>query len=215
MENELVILKKLFRGTFSEEELTDIYYQNRDRYRVLLSLVQQPRFPEKHALNIIPKLYPMDLIRVVKNKRTAPGIRKRVEMEFVNKYNKFPLGEKLSYMKIAPHSLLNYFVEEKDKRILSAILNNPYCTEEVVLKFVNRRSDRFDFYDVLADTEWYKRLQVAYAISHDSTAPIKITVMVIPYLNLRQLEKLYKDENTHQIVKNNIMQYLEQRKNQR
>lgn len=211
-ENELDILKKLQRGTFSEAELIDTFYQNRDRYRVLLSLVQQPRFPEKHALNIISKLFPMDLIRVIKNKRTNPAIRKRAEMEFVNKYYKYPLGEKLSYMKAAPNSLLEYFIEEKDKQILSAILNNPYCTEELVLKFVNRTSERFALYDVLADTEWYKRLQVAYAVSLDSSAPIKMMILIIPYLNLRQLERLYKDENTHHIVKKNIIQYLEQRR---
>ncbi|NIM18511.1 MAG: hypothetical protein GTO45_41560 [Candidatus Aminicenantes bacterium] len=211
-ENELDLLKKLHRGTFSEAELIDIFYQNRDRYRILLSLVQQPRFPEKHALNIISKLFPMDLIRVIKNKRTTPAIRKRAEMEFVNKYNKYPLGEKLSYMKTAPNSLLEYFIEEKDKQVLSAILNNPYCTEELVLKFVNRTSERFALYEVLADTEWYKRLQVAYAVSLDASAPIKMMVLIIPYLNVRQLERLYNDENTHQIVKNNIIQYMEQRR---
>lgn len=211
-ENELALLKRLHRGTFSEAELIDIFYQNRDRYRVLLSLVQQPRFPEKHALNIISKLFPMDLIRVIKNKRTSPAIRKRAEMEFVNKYNKYPLGEKLSYMKTAPNSLLEYFIEEKDKQVLSTILNNPYCTEELVLKFVNRTSERFALYDVLANTEWYKRLQVAYAVSLDSSAPIKMLVLIIPYLNVRQLERLYKDENTHDIVKKNIILYMEQRR---
>jgi hypothetical protein len=211
-ENELDLLKKLHRQTFSEAELIDIFYQNRDRYRVLLNLVQQPRFPEKHALNIISKLFPMDLIRVIKNKRTNPAIRKRADMEFVNKYNKYPLGERLSYIKTAPNSLLEYFIEEKDKQVLSAILTNPYCTEDLVLKFVNRTSERFALYEVLADTEWYKRLQVAYAVSLDSSAPIKMMVLIIPYLNVRQLERLYNDENTHQIVKKNIIQYMEQRR---
>ena len=212
MENELELLTQLYRRTLPEEELIDIFYKNRDRYRVLLQLLQQPRFPEKLALNIIPKLYPMDLIRVVKNKRTNAAIRKRAELEFVNKYHKYPLGEKISYMKIAPNSLLNYFIEENDKSILEAILNNAYCTEEVLLKFVNRKTDKTYFYEVLCDTEWYKRPQVAFAISQDSQAPIRILVTIIPYLNLKQLENLYKNEKTHQIVKQNIMQYLQDRK---
>lgn len=212
MESELELLKQLHRKTLLEEELLEIFYQNRDRYRVLLHLIQQPRFPEKHALNIIPKLYPMDLINVVKNKRTNSAIRKRAELEFVNKYNKYPLGEKLSYIKAAPNSLLNYFIEENDKSILEAILNNAYCTEEVILKFVNRKSEKTPFYEALCATEWYKRPQVAYAISHDPQAPIRILVAIIPYLNLKQLEKLYKNKKTHQIVKKNIMQYLQDRK---
>jgi hypothetical protein len=211
MENELDVLKQLHRRSFSETELMDIFYHYQKSYRVLLHLVQQPRFPEKQSLNIIPQLIPIDLIKVVKNKHTHPGIRKRSEMEFVNKCGKFPLGEKLSYLKIAPYSLLNYFIEEKDKRVLEVILQNPHCTEELLLKFVNRKSSRFSFYEALYATEWYKRPQVAFAISHDSQAPIRILVTIIPYLNLRQLERLYKDDHTHQVVKNNILQYLQNR----
>ena len=212
MESELELLTKLHRKTLPEEELLDIFYQSKDRYRVLLHLIQQPRFPEKLALNIIPKLYPMDLIRVIKNKRTNAAIRKRAELEFVNKYNKYPLGEKLSYIKAAPNSLLNYFIRENDKSILEAILKNAYCTEEVLLKFVNRKTDKTSFYEALSATEWYKRPQVAFAISHDSQAPIRIMAAIIPYLNLKQLEKLYKNEKTHQIIRENIMQYLQDRK---
>jgi len=211
MENELDILRRLHRSALSEEDLLDIFYENRDRYRVLLHLVQQPRFPGKNSLNIIPKLFPMDLVRVIKNKRTNPQVRKRAEMEFVNKYPKFPPGEKLSYMKIAPNSLLNYFVEEEDTRVLTAILSNSYCTEELVLKYINRRTPRYGFYQALYSTEWYKRPQVANAITHDPEAPIRILADIIPYLNIRQLETLYTDENTHQVVKNNIIHYLRQR----
>lgn len=212
MENELEILTKLHRQTLPEEELIDIFYQNRDKYRVLLHLTQQPRFPEKLALNIIPKLYPMDLIRVVKNKRTNSAIRKRAELEFVNKYNKYPMGEKLSYIKAAPNSLLNYFIEENEKSILEAILKNTYCTEEVLLKFVNRKTDKTSFYEALYATEWYKRPQVALAISNDAQAPIRILVAIIPYLSLKHLETLYKSEKTHHIIKKNIIQYLQDRK---
>ena len=212
MDNELELLTQLYRKTLPEEELIDIFYQNRDRYRVLLQLIQQPRFPEKHALNIIPKLFPMDLLKVVKNKHTNAAIRKRAELEFVNKYAKYPLGEKISYIKVAPNSLLNYFIEENEKSILEAILKNAYCTEEVLLKFVNRKTDKTSFYEALCDTEWYKRPQVAFAISHDAQAPIRILVTIIPYLNFKQLEELYKNEKTHEIVKKNILQYLQDRK---
>jgi hypothetical protein len=211
MDDELEALRKLFRGTFQEAELVDIYFQYRDKYRVQVSLLQQPKFPEKYALGIIPKLLPMDLLRIAKNKTANPNIRKRVELEFVGKYNKFPMGEKISYLKIAPNSLLSYFIEETDPRLLGIILSNPYAAEDLIVKFVHRRTERFSFYEALADSEWYKRPQVAEAISHDTTAPIKILVMIIPYLSLKQLERLFKDESTHQVIKHNIVRYLESR----
>lgn len=211
MDNELEILKKLFHRTLPEPELVDLYFQYRDKYRVLLSLLQQPAFPAKYALNIIPRLYPMDLVKVIKNRRTRASIRQRTEMEFMNKYDRFPLGEKVSYLKISPISLLNYFTEEQDPHLLPVILENPFCTEELILKFINRKTERFTFYEALAESEWYKRPQVALGVSFDKTAPIKIMLKVIPFLHLKQLDKLYNDSQTHRIIKENIILYLQER----
>jgi hypothetical protein len=211
MDSELELLRRLHREVLTEDALLDIFYANRDRYRVLLHLLQQPRFPERQSLNIIPRLYPMDLIRVIKNKRTNPYIRKRCEFEFVNKYQKYPVGEKLSYMKVAPNSLLNHFISEQDVRVLEVILNNPNCTEEILLKMVNRVQSRHNIYQVLVETEWYKRPQVAIAIANDTEASIRILMLIIPYLGIKQLETLYTNPDTHVNVKNNIIQYMKQR----
>jgi hypothetical protein len=210
-ENELDLLRRLHRSVLAEEELLELFYANRDRYRVLFHLLQQPKFPDRIALNIIPRLYAMDLVRVIKNKRGNPYIRKRCELEFVNKYPRFPLGEKLAYMKIMPASLLDYFIEEKDTRIIEAMLGNAYCTEELVMKMINRSVDRFSFYQVVMETEWYKRPQVAVAIAHDDQATVRMLMTLIPFLNVRELEKLYMSGNTHQNVKKHIIRYMQKR----
>ncbi len=212
MENEFELLRKLRFGSIAEQELLDIYYRYRDSYQVLFHLVQHPKFPERFSLNIIPDLFSMDLLRVIKNMRTRPYVRKRAELEFTNRYNKFPMGEKLSYIRIAPYSLLNYFIEEKDARILKVILNNVQCTEELVVKFINRKNPRFAFYEALDSTEWYKRPQIAELVARDGQAPIKLMLKIVPYLSLDTLKAVYKREDIHRIVKRNIVSYLKQKK---
>jgi len=207
MSQELDLLRKLHFGSVTEQELIDIFYQYRDNYRMRLHLVMHPKFPEKYALNIISHLFAVDLIRVIKNKRTNPFVRKKAELEFNEKYKRFPLGEKLSYMKMAPYSLLNYFIEEKDKRVLKVMLKNRGCTEELVLKFINRGNSRHLVYEALSSTDWYKRPAVAEAIAHDTQAPIRMLIDILPYLSKRTLRKLYEKEDTHKIVKKNIIEY--------
>ncbi|MCK4764095.1 MAG: hypothetical protein KAW12_17990 [Candidatus Aminicenantes bacterium] len=211
MGNEFEILKKIRSGSVSEQELLDIYELHKNSYRVLFFLAQHPRFPERLSLNIIPDLFPMDLLRVIKNTRTRPYIRKKAELVFTARYKKFPLGEKLSYMKIAPLALLEYFIEEEDKRVLKVILENGYCTEGLLIKFINRRKPRYDFYEALEATEWYKRPMVAESVALDEQTPIKMLLTVIPYLNRRQLKTLYKRKDTHEIVKKNILYYIDKR----
>jgi len=210
--SNLEILKRLQQSIVKENELTDIYYQNRDNYRVLFFLVQQPKFSVKLSLNLIPTLFSMDLIRVIKNKRANPFIRKKAETEFKSRYEKFPKGEKLSYLKIAPLELLNHFVEENDQNTLEVILSNSNCTEELILKFINRKSNRFEFYKALCSTEWYKRPAIAYTVSRDTEAPIKLILEIIPFLNKNQLQELYERKTSHEIIKKNVLKYFKSRK---
>ena len=210
--DEIELIRRLNFGSFSEPELIDIFHANRSKYRVLFNLVQHPRFPVKFSLNIIPTLFTMDLLRVIKKKRTNPFVRKKAELEFNNRYIKIPLGEKLSYLRIAPHSLLGYFIEEKDNQVLKTILNNSNCTEELVIKFITRKTPKHTLYEVISSTEWYKRPAVANLIANDSAAPIKLVLDIIPYLNANQLKKILESDEIHQIIKNNISDYLEYKK---
>ena len=208
MGNEFEILKKIRSGAISEQELLEIYDRKRDSYNILFHLAQHPRFPERFSLNIIAQLFSMDLIRVIKNTRTRPYVRKRAELEFFARYRKIALGEKLSFMKIAPPSLLNYFIEEKEPRVIEAMLHNQYCTEELIFKFINRKSERYVFYQALDTCEWYKQPQIAEAISLDEQAPVKIMIKVIPYLSLNKLKAIYSRAGTHQSVKKHILDYI-------
>jgi hypothetical protein len=207
MSEQLELLRKLHFGAVTEAELLDIFYRYKDDYRMQMHLAMHPRFPEKFAMNIIARLFPMDLVRVIKNKRTNPFIRKKAEFEFRNKYQKYPLGEKLSYMKVAPYTLLRHFVDETDKRLLEVMLKNAACTEDLVLRFINRDTSRHDLYEVLIATEWYKRPAVAEAIAHDDQAPIRMLIEILPYISKRTLRKLYEKEDTHKIVKINIVRF--------
>ena len=210
MSDDLKLIQRLNFVAVPEEELLDIYNREKSNYRILFNLIQHPKFPERFALEIIPKLYAIDLIKVVKNKRTRPFIRKRVELEFVGRYQKFPLGEKTTYLKIAPNSLLKYFIEENDPRILKIILGNTYCTEDLVIEMVNRKTPRQVLYEILCTTEWFKRPVIARSIISDNEAPIRIIIQLIPLLTPTILKKILNREHTHQIIKNNIAAYLKE-----
>jgi len=212
MGNEFEILKRIKSSAVSEQELVEIYDRKRDSYNILFHLIQHPRFPERYSLNIIANLFPMDLVRVIKNTRTRPYVRKRAELEFSARYQKLPLGEKLSYMRVAPPSLLTYFIEEKESKVLAVMLHNQYCTEELIFRFINRRSERYEFYQVLDSTEWHKRPRVAEAISLDEQAPVKMMIKIIPYLSRKRLKEVFKRGNTHGSVRKHILDYIRQKK---
>jgi hypothetical protein len=207
----LNVIKKLQHGGISQEELEEIYRLHKSDYRVLLNLVQHPKFPQSISLGIICKLFAGDLVRVIKNVKTNPFVRKKAENEFVQRYRRLALGEKISLLKIAPNSMLLGLSDENQPQLIETIFKSPNCSEDVVLRFINRHGDRANMYIALDNCQWHMNPAVAMAVAHDPEAPIKIILKIIPYLGLSGLQKLFKDESTHQIVRDRIRDHLQQR----
>jgi hypothetical protein len=207
----LNVIKKLQTSGISQEELEEIYQGHKDEYRVLLHLMQHPKFPQTLSLGIVSKLFAVDLVRVIKNVKTNPYIRKKAELEFSQRYKRLALGEKISLLKMAPNTLLLSLVDENHPQLLQTILQSPNCSEDVVLRFINRSSERDTFYRAFDATLWHQNPAVAAAVAHDREAPIKILLKIIPYLGLAGLQKLFGDARTHQAVRDGIRAHLRQR----
>jgi len=209
--DELEIIRHLQFAQISEAELIGIFQENRDSYRVLLHLVQHPRFPAHQALNVIPKLYVSDLLKVIRNGRANPFVRKRSELDFKIRFARLPLGEKVALMKTAPFSLLTLFVDENHKTVLETIFANPNCTEELMLQFINRKEDRQNVYEALDATSWHTSPALAEAVAHDTEAPIRTVLKIIPYAGLATLQKMVADDTCHPIVRQRILEYVRTR----
>lgn len=210
-ENELDLIRRLKRGGWKREELTAVYDQNQNRYRVLFHLIQHPRFPDAFALNILSRLFPVDLLMVIRNTMTNPFIRRRAEIEFKIRYPKIPLGEKVSLLRAAPFSLLLHFIDENDFWVIESILGNPHCTEEIILRFINRRGDRSAFYQALDATGWHTSAAVSRAIVHDAEAPIKALLKIIPFVGRTERMRMSADPTLHEIVRARAREYLERK----
>jgi len=207
----LNVIKRLQSSAISLEELEDIHRRNKSDYRVLLHLAQHPKFPQGLALGILSKLFAVDLVRVIKNVKTNPFVRKKAELEFMQRYKRLALGEKSALLKMAPNTLLLAFIEENHPQLLLAILQNPNCSEDVVLRFVNRGLERSIFYQALGETAWFQSPAVAEAVAHDPEAPVRNLLQIIPHLGLAGLQKLFRDPGTHQAVRDHIRTFLENR----
>ena len=203
--SEVDLLKRLRFGVLSEQELLDVFYKSRGKYRVVCQLIQHPKFPEAQALNVLAELFSIDLIRIIKNKRANPFIRKKAELEFSLRYQKIPAGEKISYLRLAPLQVLVHMLREKDSRLLQVIFENPECTEDLILRFLNRPAEKPPVYEALMASQWPKRPRVAEAVINDPEAPIRVLLEIVPLLNHNQLKRLYEDENTHKRVKEAIL----------
>lgn len=209
---ELDILRKLQSGGIDSKYLKGIYEEFRDNYRIKLNLIQHPAFPVDTALNVISSLFISDILNVIKNKRANPFVRKKCEIEFTQRYKKIPKGEKISLLKRAPLSLLEYFINENEVDILKVIISSHNCTEDLIIKFVNRGRDNLKLYTILIETNWMKNRRVCYAISFDKELPIRVWMEIIPNIEFLRLKEIAEKSSLHEIVKKNISKLMSQKK---
>jgi len=205
---ELNILRKLLSGGVDSKYLIEIYDENRGNYRIKLNLIQHPGFPVDTALNIISSLFTPDLLNVTKNKRTNPFVRKRCEIEFTQRYKKIPKGEKISLLKRAPLNLIEHFIDERDDTILDVLIKNPNCTEDLIIKFINRPRERSQIYNKLIQTKWILNRSICYAISFNKEVPIRVWMEIIPNIELNRLKDLLKKPVLHKNVRREIESFI-------
>ncbi len=207
-QDEIKLIKKIRSSSVTRDQLIQLFYQYRKNYRITLNLISSPKFPVNHSLDVISRLYTMDLVRLIKNMDANPFIRQKAELEFLAKYSRISLGEKIGYLKISPESLLKKLLKEDDLTALEAIINSLNCTENVILEFINRKQHKFNFYGVLLNTPWIKNARVIEAILHDREAPVRIFVAIVPFLNKKKMMEICKNGYVHPSVKKYIKSFL-------
>ncbi len=209
---ELDLIRRLGGGGWTPSQLLELYHQYSDRRRIQLHLVMHPLFPPGTANNLIARLFPSDLLLLVKNPRANPAVRRRAELELFMRFAKLPLGEQIALLKTAPPSLLLHFINEDTPRLLETILQGPTCTEEIVLRFLNRGKARHRVYEALDLTSWHLSPAVAMAVANDPEAPIKMLLKIIPSAGIEVLQKLMADPDTHAVVCRAVGEHIQKRR---
>lgn len=210
--DELAIIGRLQHSALSRRELEEIYEAHNRNTRILCHLVQHPRFPVDVSLHILPGLLPAHLMQVIRSMRANPFVRRQARLEFMQRYARMPAGQKVELLKMAPTDLLTELSAESHPLVLAAVLRNPHCTEEVVVRFLQREGDHTALYVELDQTEWHRNRTVAQVVARDREAPIRMLNKVVPFLELAVLQELFCCADTHASVRDHIRAFLETKK---
>jgi hypothetical protein len=111
------------------------------KYRKLrLAVVHHPRTPKHVSLPIIRRLYTFELMKVA----TAPGIAADVkiaaEEALLGRFGTISAGEKLTLGKLASARVAAGLLQDPDKRVVNAALDNPFLTETWIIKAVVKQN---------------------------------------------------------------------------
>jgi len=180
-------------------------------YSVQKELVNHPCCPQEISLNLLPALLPVDLLRVAKNMRISPFIRRQAETIFLQKWSKIPLGEKISHARIATPYIIKNLKSERNRMVIKAILENPSLTEEILLELINSPDISMEAILEILNSHWKHRYRIKFAIARCPETPIQQVLKIIPELKRVDLQTLLNEEipdvikeKIHEIIRKEI-----------
>lgn len=192
------IPKDFFYNLLSRKDLMKFYSVQKE-------LANHPCCPQDISLNILPLLLPIDLLRIAKNMRVSPFLRRQAEAIFLQKWNKIPLGEKISHARRATPYIIKNLKSEKNKMVIKAMLENPSLTEEILLEIINSPQISIETITEVFNSPWRNRYRIKFALARCPETPINFTLRIIPELQRNDLLALLK-EPISPILKEKILE---------
>ncbi len=195
------LIKEIDSSNLSAEEIDALLDQYPSDKRLMSALLQKPSFPQHHVLSILARMYPVELLRIAQAPRTAPFVRKRAETAFYERFRQMQKGEQITALKLMSPALLKQYVQVNDMQLLKAILDNPRCTEEVVVEMLHRKGMGSTLYLALMQSRWIMNLNVAEILAFDPQTPIRVLLLVIPVLPLGVIRRICRSPQLHHNVR--------------
>ncbi len=177
-------------------------------YSIQKEMINHPHCPQEISMNILPNLLPIDLLRLAKNMRISPFIRRQAETIFIQKWPKIPMGEKISHARRATPYVLKNLKSEDNPMVLKAILENPSLTEDILLEIINSPGVSINALKEIFNSHWKNRYSIKLAIVRSPSTPISIILQMIPLLQKKDLQLLINEPDTHYIIKEKAKEIL-------
>lgn len=111
------------------------------KYRkVRITVVQHPRTPRHVSLPLLRNLYTFELMNVTLLPGVATDVKIAAEETLLSRFGTISAGEKLTLGKLGSARVAAGLLNDPDKRVVDAALNNAYLTEQWVIRGVLKQN---------------------------------------------------------------------------
>lgn len=138
--------------------------------KLKLAVVAHPKTPRHLLLPLLRHLFTFDLMRVALMPTIAADIKIAAEESLINRLEELSLGEKLSLARRASGRVAASLLEEPDRRVIDATLQNSRLTEIAIIKQLTRRKTNQILVEVICNhPKWKLRPEIMVALKQENT----------------------------------------------
>src|ERR1700690_2537481 len=166
----------------------------KDSYKLKLLLCKNQKTPQRVVVSLLKFLRIFDLSDITRDQHVHINIRQKIELIISEKLKSMPSGIKMALARRANSTIILYIMENGDKSVIEACLDNPALTEGHICRIINRPATGASVIrQIAADKKWTLRYYVRYALTRNLHAPLVNVVKFIPGMKTADLRDLYAD----------------------
>lgn len=155
----------------------------RRHYEVRRQIAAHPRTKQARAVSLIAGLYWRDLLRIGSDSRVKPAVRRAADRRLAERLGRLSIGEKVVVAREAGPGLIPRLLEEKDLRVVAALLENPRLTEPLLFPLLaNHVAPPQVLRLVAEDRRWGSRYSTRLALCRNPATPTDLAISLLPAL---------------------------------
>lgn len=184
--------------------------------KVKCAVVQHPQTPRHVSLPLMRHMYTFELMQVALLPGVAADVKLAVEDVLVSRLTTLSPGERLTLAKRSSGRIAAALLQDTDKRVIPAALNNPYLTETLVAKaLVHPQPSPLLAGYICHHQKWTTRKDVQLAALRNEFTPLAAAIRYAEPLPLTVLRDLLKHSALTDQIKTYLLETAEKREARR
>lgn len=166
-------------------------------YSIRARLVAHRATPRGHALKYVHHLQWRDLLRYSTDTRIAPAVRHAIDSQLLTRLPKLSLGERIASAKACSRELIKVLIYDRNLQVFTALLNNPWLTEENLVIFIESGEAAAEHLEAIAGhSKWSFRYPIRRSLAMNSKTPRAVAASQLRYLQRDDLQALLRRPET-------------------
>jgi hypothetical protein len=213
--SEELALKFLERRDLPAAVIDDLVKNGRAmKYRKVRSaVVQHLQTPRHVSMPLIRRLYTFELMNVALTPGVAVDVKLSAEQALISRFGSISAGEKLTLGKRASAQVAAGLLNDPDKRIVDAALNNPFLTEVWVCKALLRaQPSEILAHHVCRHPKWAVRKDIRAALLRNEFTPLAHVIAMSQSFSPEALREILQQSAQPAKVKAYLIEAAEKKK---
>jgi len=142
--------------------------------KVMVGLAAHQRTPRHVSIPLLRRMFTFDLMQMALAPAVAPDIKRAGEEQILTRLESLPTGQKVTLARRASGRVAAGLLQDSDRRVISAALDNAKLTEPLVAQALMKPNASETLFVLVSEhSKWSQRREIQIALLRSEQTPLE------------------------------------------